>query len=126
MLRTLVYVLLWLLLMGVAIFATQNIFMVSLKFLAFQSINLPLGLVLVFSAGLGAILMTMLQTSRSEPLQANERLSESSSNPFRGSTSGAYRASYVGSDPKTSTTRSKDNPKDKSDDFDDDDWDDWN
>ncbi len=63
MVRSFVYVLLWFLLMGVAIFATQNTLNVSLKLLIFQSINLPLGLVLVFSAGLGAFVITLLQGS---------------------------------------------------------------
>jgi len=63
MIRTLAYILLWLLLMGVSIFATQNQLVVTLKFLVFESINLPLGLVLVFSAGLGAIAVTVFQSA---------------------------------------------------------------
>ncbi len=56
------YILLWTLLMGVSIFATQNQLVVTLKFLVFESINLPLGLILVFAAGLGAMVVTVAQT----------------------------------------------------------------
>jgi uncharacterized integral membrane protein len=62
MIRILLYLWLWALSMGIAIFATQNMLSVSIKLLMFESIKLPLGLVLVFSAGLGAIVVTMLQS----------------------------------------------------------------
>jgi len=115
MLRTFVYVLQWLLLMGVAIFATQNTLTVSLKFLTLQSINLPLGLVLVFSAGLGAVAITMIQVARSNQPQ----IDRSSTRPF------SYSSAST-PPPKTSTNPFKPNQKvsKKSDEFEDnDDWD---
>ncbi|MBD6616857.1 LapA family protein [Komarekiella sp. 'clone 1'] len=46
---------------AIAIISVQNATPVSLKFLTFQSIQIPLGLVLAFSAGLGLIGMAVLQ-----------------------------------------------------------------
>jgi uncharacterized integral membrane protein len=43
MIRTFVYILLWLLIMGVAIFASQNLTLVTIKLLAWESIRLPWG-----------------------------------------------------------------------------------
>jgi uncharacterized integral membrane protein len=63
MIRTLIYFLLGFLLSGVSIFAVQNQQSISLKFLNLESINLPLGLVLVFSTALGAVFVTALQVS---------------------------------------------------------------
>ena len=40
---------------GVAIFSVQNATLVSLKFLGYESIQLPVGVILAFSAGIGAI-----------------------------------------------------------------------
>jgi uncharacterized integral membrane protein len=40
---------------AIAILSIQNITAVSLKLLTFESIQLPLGIVLAFSAGVGAI-----------------------------------------------------------------------
>lgn len=40
---------------AIAILSIQNITSVSLKFLAFETIQLPLGIVLAFSVGVGAI-----------------------------------------------------------------------
>ena len=60
MLRLLLYLSLWFGSMGLAIFSSQNIYLVTVKFIYLESIKLPLGLVLVFCAGLGAIAMTLL------------------------------------------------------------------
>lgn len=60
MLRLLLYLCLWLGSMGLAIFSSQNIDLVTVKFIYLESIKLPLGLVLVFCAGLGATTMTLL------------------------------------------------------------------
>ncbi|MEH2194781.1 MAG: LapA family protein [Nostoc sp.] len=46
---------------AIAIISVQNATPVSLKFLTFQSIQIPMGLVLAFSAGLGLIGMALLQ-----------------------------------------------------------------
>lgn len=46
---------------AIAILSVQNATPVSLRFLTFQSIQLPVGLVLAFSAGLGIIGMALAQ-----------------------------------------------------------------
>jgi uncharacterized integral membrane protein len=46
---------------AIAILSVQNATPVSLRFLTFQSIQLPVGLVLAFSAGLGIIGMALTQ-----------------------------------------------------------------
>ncbi|ARV63291.1 DUF1049 domain-containing protein [Nostocales cyanobacterium HT-58-2] len=46
---------------GIAIFSVQNAEPVSLRFLTFQSIQIPVGLVLAFCAGVGIIGMALLQ-----------------------------------------------------------------
>ncbi|WP_414566238.1 MULTISPECIES: LapA family protein [unclassified Anabaena] len=46
---------------AIAIISVQNATLVSLKFLTFQSIQIPVGLVLAFSAGIGLIGMALLQ-----------------------------------------------------------------
>ena len=56
------YLVLWFLLMGVAIFATQNIDLIEVKFINLTSIPVPLGLALVSSAGLGALALTLWQS----------------------------------------------------------------
>jgi uncharacterized integral membrane protein len=61
MIRTFVYILLWLLIMSVAIFASQNLTLITIKLLAWESVRLPLGLVLVACAGAGGVLVTFLQ-----------------------------------------------------------------
>ncbi len=46
---------------AIAILSVQNATPVSLRFLTFQSIQLPVGLVLAFSAGLGIMGMALTQ-----------------------------------------------------------------
>lgn len=46
---------------AIAILSVQNATPVSLKFLSFESIQLPVGLVLAFSAGVGIIGMALVQ-----------------------------------------------------------------
>ncbi len=46
---------------AIAILSVQNAEPVSLRFLTFQSIQLPVGLVLAFSAGLGIIGIALTQ-----------------------------------------------------------------
>lgn len=46
---------------AIAVLSVQNATPVSLKFLTFQSIQLPVGLVLAFSVGLGIIGMALTQ-----------------------------------------------------------------
>ena len=47
---------------AIAILSVQNATPVSLRFLTFESIQLPVGLVLAFSAGLGIIGIALTQT----------------------------------------------------------------
>lgn len=58
---------------AIAILSVQNFTSVTLKFLSFQSIEIPVGLVLAFSAGAGmlggAILSTIWQASGSPQQQ---------------------------------------------------------
>jgi uncharacterized integral membrane protein len=46
---------------AIAIISVQNATPVSLKFLTFQSIQIPLGLLMAFSAGAGLLGMALLQ-----------------------------------------------------------------
>jgi uncharacterized integral membrane protein len=46
---------------AIAIVSVQNAQPISLRFLSFQSIQVPFGLVLAFSAGAGIIAMALLQ-----------------------------------------------------------------
>ncbi|MGI0486038.1 DUF1049 domain-containing protein [Pantanalinema rosaneae CENA516] len=52
---------------AIAIIAVQNFTAVSFRFLQFQSIQIPFGLVLAFSVGLGAIGMATIQLFASAP-----------------------------------------------------------
>ncbi len=63
MIRLSLYVFLWIGSIAIAIFATQNTFLVNLRFFAFESIKLPLGLVLIFCASCGATCISIWQTS---------------------------------------------------------------
>lgn len=46
---------------AIAILSVQNATLISLKFLAFQSIQLPIGLILAFSFSVGVIVAALLQ-----------------------------------------------------------------
>jgi lipopolysaccharide assembly protein A len=67
MIRISLYFLLWGLLMAVAIFAIQNLQLVSISYLAWRSISLPAGLILITCAGLGSLVVTILQILVSNP-----------------------------------------------------------
>jgi cytoskeletal protein RodZ len=90
--------------MGVAIFATQNTLLVTVKFLAFESINLPLGLVLVFNAGLGAIAATVWQNMSANEAEATTARPKATQQP--GSYS-AYKASNASNKTGESSKSSK-------------------
>jgi uncharacterized integral membrane protein len=59
---------------AIAIISVQNATPVSLKFLTFQSIQIPLGLLMAFTAGIGLLGMALLQPLWS---MANSRRSQS-------------------------------------------------
>ncbi|WP_271251885.1 hypothetical protein [Pseudanabaena sp. Chao 1811] len=69
MMRLLLYLCLWIGSMGLAIFSSQNIYAVTVKLGAFESIKLPLGLVLIFCAGLGSVAMTLLMGFTEKSIQ---------------------------------------------------------
>jgi uncharacterized integral membrane protein len=64
--------------LGVAIFSVQNFEPVSLKFLTFQSIQIPVGIVLAFCAGIGIVGVALLQPlwSLAGSEQRNSRLED--------------------------------------------------
>jgi uncharacterized integral membrane protein len=70
-LLTSVVVAIWV--VAIAILSVQNATPVSLKFFNFTSIQLPVGLVLAFSAGLGIIGIALIQPlwSLASPQQGN-------------------------------------------------------
>ncbi|NES72735.1 MAG: DUF1049 domain-containing protein [Okeania sp. SIO2D1] len=45
---------------GIAIFSVQNSTPISLKFMAFQSIQIPVGVILAFSVSIGVIISSIL------------------------------------------------------------------
>ncbi|MEC4896002.1 MAG: hypothetical protein SAL07_23725 [Oscillatoria sp. PMC 1051.18] len=51
----------------IAVFSIQNITNVSLKFLTFQTINIPIGVVLTFSVGVGLISGSILPILLKKP-----------------------------------------------------------
>jgi uncharacterized integral membrane protein len=63
---------------AIAIISVQNATPVSLKFLTFQSVQIPVGLVLAFSAGIGLIGMAVLQPlwSLAGSRQSNSRFED--------------------------------------------------
>ncbi len=67
--RLLLYLFLCISSLGIAIFSSQNIYLVTVKLVSLESIKLPLGLVLVLCAGLGAVLATFLTTFSKTSLQ---------------------------------------------------------
>jgi hypothetical protein len=74
MIRLSLYIFLWIGSIAIAIFATQNTFLVNLRFFAFESIKLPLGLILIFCAGCGATCTNIWQTSTSYELPTVPKL----------------------------------------------------
>ncbi|RCJ39703.1 DUF1049 domain-containing protein [Nostoc minutum NIES-26] len=63
---------------AIAIISVQNATPVSLKFLTFQSVQIPAGLVLAFSAGIGLIGISILQPlwGLGDSRQGNSRLED--------------------------------------------------
>ena len=121
MIRLSLYIFLWIGSMAIAIFATQNTFLVNLHFFTFESIKLPLGLVLIFCAGCGATCINVWQTSISFELPTVPKFSVFSSEP---NSSKPQTVAKTGTSKKDVSKTSRTTKKVK-DDFDDD-WDeDW-
>lgn len=125
MLRLSLYLFLWISSMGLAIFSNQNIYPVTIKLGFFESIKLPLGLVLIFSAGLGAIAITLLTEISRKTLQSPfPNISQFTNFPNKTSFS---KNSTAPKNPsknpsKNSSKNEKQKPKDDFDDTWDDDW----
>ena len=121
MIRLSLYIFLWVGSIAIAIFATQNTFLVNLRFFTFESIKLPLGLVLIFCAGCGATCINIWQTSISFELPTVPKFSVFSSEP---NSSKPQTVAKTGTSKKDVSKTSRTTKKLK-DDFDDD-WDeDW-
>ena len=58
---------------AIALFSIQNVTTVSLQFLGFASISLPIGLLLTLSAGIGMILGAVLPLFLSSSKRSNRR-----------------------------------------------------
>lgn len=61
---------------AIAILSVQNFEPVSLKFFTFQSIKIPVGIVLAFSAGVGLVGVAILQPLWNLADSGNSRLEE--------------------------------------------------
>ncbi len=60
---------------GVAILSVQNATPVTLKFLVFQSIQMPVGIVLAFSVGIGVILAILMEVNNNLAAESAARRS---------------------------------------------------
>jgi hypothetical protein len=121
MIRLSLYIFLWIGSMAIAIFATQNTVLVNLRFFAFESIKLPLGLVLIFCAGCGATCINIWQASISFELPTVPKFSVFSK---RNNPSKRQTVAQTAAAPKDVSKVSRTTKKVR-DDFDDD-WDeDW-
>lgn len=123
MMRLLLYLFLCISSLGIAIFSSQNIYLVTVKLISFESIKLPLGLVLVFCTGLGAVLVTFLTTfSKTSPqftFPSIPKFTKSSiKSPFQNNQKKSQKVT-----PKNSSTNKK--YEVTKDDFDDERNDDW-
>ena len=61
---------------AIAILSVQNATLVSLRFLNFQSIQLPMGLVLAFSAGVGLIAVALILPLWGAPSRSNNNIDD--------------------------------------------------
>ncbi|PZO42340.1 MAG: hypothetical protein DCF19_07025 [Pseudanabaena frigida] len=118
MIRLSLYIFLWISSMAIAIFATQNTALVNLRLFAFESIKLPLGLLLIFCGGLGAVLTSLWQTSISFDLPTAPKFSGFS---IKNSPSKNQSASRT-SENKKDVSRTNKTVRDDFDDEWDDDW----
>lgn len=121
MTRVSLYLFLWIGSMAIAIFATQNTFLVNLRFFTFESIKLPLGLVLIFCAGCGATCINIWQTSISFELPTVPKFSVF---PNKNNPSKRQTVAQTATSTKDISRNSRTDKKVK-DDFDDDWDDDW-
>jgi len=121
--RLLLYLFLCISSLGIAIFSSQNIYLITVKLVSFESIKLPLGLVLVLCTGLGAVLVTFLTTFSKTSLQFTfpnipEFTKSSTKSSFQNNQKKSQKVT-----PKNSSTNKK--YEVTKDDFDDERNDDW-
>lgn len=114
MIRLSLYLFLWIASMAIAIFATQNTYLVSVRLFNFESIKIPLGLLLICCTGLGAVFVNLWQTSISSELPTVPNFSGDSTR-----NAPQKQQSATTSTPKPDTSRTT---KKFNDDFDDE-WD---
>jgi|GEM_PF-640479 len=129
MLRLSLYLFLWLTSMAIAIFATQNTNLVSLRLFNLESIKLPLGLLLVFSGGFGAVLINFWQTSISFALPNIPQKTTSSFNNQTSKPQSFTQATCIKNDISKPSNKPNSKPNGKSnnskDNFEEDWEDDW-
>lgn len=124
MIRLSLYIFLWITSMAIAIFATQNTNLVNLRLFSFESIKLPLGLLLIFCAGFGATCITLGQTLISFELPIVPKFSVFSAGNNSSKRQTVAQPSTVKKDfSRTNNTNNTNN--NVKDDFDDDWDDDW-
>jgi hypothetical protein len=121
MIRLSLYIFLWITSMAIAIFATQNTNLVNLRLFSFESIKLPLGLLLIFCAGFGATCITFGQTLISFELPIVPKFSVFSA----GNNSSKRQTVAQPSTVKKDFSRTNNTNNNVKDDFDDDWDDDW-
>ncbi|MDX2256225.1 MAG: hypothetical protein NW214_11970 [Pseudanabaenaceae cyanobacterium bins.39] len=123
MTRILLYCFLWISAMGLAIFSSQNINLVTIRLASFESIKVPIGLLLIFCAGLGAVATSILMNFIS-PISIPNSMPDSilrNINPFP-----SKRPAKSSSNEKNIKADSNSTKKRYKSDFDDDWDDDWN
>jgi hypothetical protein len=108
MIRLSLYIFLWFASIAIAIFATQNTYQVSLRFLTIESIKLPIGLLLIFCAGCGAACINLWQTTISFELPTVPKFSvfSTQNNPLKRQTT--VQTAKAKKDIPRTTKKSKD------------------
>ncbi len=107
MLRLTLYILIWFGSMGLAIFSSQNISPVTVKFLSLESIKVPIGLLLISCAGLGAVAITFVMTflKSTQSINGNGTTSKIFNSQINNSTNSATNT------PKSQPNNPQKNPK---------------
>jgi len=111
MLRLTLYILIWVGSMGLAIFSNQNIIPISIKFLSSESIKIPLGLLLIACAGLGAVAIALMIASfTAEP--SSSQFGETFGKSFKNSTNTPkYQSNNLQKDFKSTVSPDKQEQK---------------
>ncbi|NUN64931.1 DUF1049 domain-containing protein [Pseudanabaena biceps] len=121
MIRLSLYFLLWIGAIAINILASQNIDRVNIKFMYWESIRLPLGLVLTFSLGLGALIATLMQTSLKK-ISFPQVTKSSQNQSSKSSTTNFFNNKNKQTSARTEVPEKKRNSQDSFDDEWNDDW----